>query len=52
MAVRQADLAKDEEWKYAELSLRWHGWGSPVGLGIFVLAVGITAALIRFAYWA
>lgn len=29
--------------------MSWHGWGSPVGLGIGLLAVGVTAVLIRFA---
>lgn len=51
MAVRHAERTPDEEWNYAELALRWHGWGSPVGLGIFVLAVGAAVALLRFAFW-
>jgi hypothetical protein len=29
--------------------MSWHGWGSPVGLGIGLLAVGVTAVLVRFA---
>jgi hypothetical protein len=29
--------------------MSWHGWGSPVGLGIGLLAVGVTALLLRFA---
>jgi hypothetical protein len=29
--------------------MSWHGWGSPVGLGIGLLAIGVTAVLIRFA---
>ncbi|HLG45941.1 MAG TPA: hypothetical protein VKY24_06845 [Reyranella sp.] len=29
--------------------MSWHGWGSPVGLGIGLLAIGATAVLVRFA---
>jgi len=31
-------------------ALRWFGWGSPVGLGVFVLLPAASAALIRFAF--
>lgn len=29
-------------------ALLWHGWGSPVGLGLFVFLVSASAALLRF----
>ena len=29
--------------------MAWYGWGSPVGLGIALVGVGIAAVLIRFA---
>ena len=38
-----------EEWKYAETALRWHGWGSPVGMGIGLVCLGIAALLIHQA---
>jgi hypothetical protein len=41
---------KDETWKYAEKSLAWSGWGSPIGLGFFLVAIGIAAVLIRYAW--
>jgi hypothetical protein len=31
-------------------ALRWYGWGSPVGLGLFVLLVSTSVALIRLAF--
>ncbi len=31
-------------------ALRWYGWGSPVGLGLFVLLLTAAAALIRLAF--
>jgi hypothetical protein len=40
-----------DEWKYAEKALTWYGWGSPVGLGLFLVALAATAALIRYAVW-
>jgi hypothetical protein len=50
MASEQRRLTPEEEWKYAETALRWHGWGSPVGLGLFVLAVAGAVAMIRWAF--
>ena len=38
-----------EEWKYAEKTLTWSGWGSPVGLSIFIVAVGAFLFLIHQA---
>jgi hypothetical protein len=29
--------------------MKWYGWGSPVGLSIFFISLGLTAALIRYA---
>ena len=30
------DHQKPESW-YAEQSMTWYGWGSPVGLGLFIV---------------
>lgn len=39
----------------AELQHRWHGWGSPVGLGIVIISVGLfimsVGILIALAAW-
>ena len=32
-----------------EAAMAWHGWGSPVGLAILLVAAGLAAVLIRFA---
>jgi hypothetical protein len=42
-------MSREDEWKYAEKSLEWHGWGSPVGLAIGLVGVGVAALLVRFA---
>jgi hypothetical protein len=34
----------------AEAALSWYGWGSPVGLSIALIGLGVTALLIRFAW--
>ena len=34
----------------AEAAMSWHGWGSPVGLAIALIGVGIAAVLIRVAW--
>jgi hypothetical protein len=33
----------------AQAAMSWYGWGSPVGLAIALIGVGIAAVLIRFA---
>lgn len=38
-----------QEWKYAETAMRWYGWGSPVGLGIAAVCLGLVAVLVRVA---
>lgn len=40
---------KDDAWRFAERALAWHGWGSPVGLGVFLVALGAFALLVRLA---
>ena len=36
--------------QFAELQQQWHGWGSPVGLGIALASVG-AAVLLLAAAW-
>jgi hypothetical protein len=38
-----------DTWKYAKQAMAWYGWGSPIGLGAFVVAAGLAAALVRYA---
>jgi len=33
----------------AEKALSWYGWGSPIGAGLFLVAVGTCAALLHIA---
>ena len=40
-------LTSEEEWRYAQTALSWHGWGSPVGLGLGLVGIGIAALLAR-----
>ena len=37
------------DYRFAELQQRWHGWGSPVGMGIGLLCLGGFIALVAFA---
>ncbi len=41
--------ASDEAWRYSRLAMAWHGWGSPVGLGLFLVGLGAAALLARLA---
>jgi hypothetical protein len=46
------ELSRDEEWKYAEQAMRWYGWGSPIGLGLFVVALTAAAAIVKLVFFA
>jgi len=41
--------ARDEASRYSRLAMAWHGWGSPVGLGVFLVGLGAAALLMRLA---
>ncbi len=32
-----------------QAAMAWHGWGSPVGMAVMVVALGVAAVLFRFA---
>ena len=32
-----------------QAAMAWYGWGSPVGMAIIVVALGVAAVLFRFA---
>ncbi len=38
-----------DDWKYASKAMAWYGWGSPVGLGLFLVCLAAVAALVRLA---
>jgi hypothetical protein len=38
-----------EGMKYGLASMRWHGWGSPVGVGLFLLSIGGFIYLLHLA---
>jgi len=37
----------EEAWKYAQKAMSWYGWGSPVGLGLLIVAIGAFVALLH-----
>ena len=44
------DIKNDAEtWKYAQKAMSWYGWGSPVGLGLLIVAIGACVALLHVA---
>ena len=38
-----------EAWKYSEKAMSWYGWGSPVGISVFLVAIGTFLLLIHEA---
>ena len=45
-AEAEADV---ETWKYSEKAMSWYGWGSPVGISVFLVAIGTFLLLIHEA---
>ena len=39
----------DQDYKYAKLALTWSGWGSPVGLGLGLVSVGVFLWMLHLA---
>jgi hypothetical protein len=35
---------------YGQHTMRWYGWGSPVGLGLFALLLATAVAVVRLAF--
>jgi len=38
-----------EHWTHWRAWGSWFSWGSPVGLGIFILLLGVTFAIVKWA---
>jgi hypothetical protein len=51
MTQQRTPLSNEEEYKYAKLSMEWYGWGSPIGLGILLVALAAAAVLVRIAVY-
>ena len=47
--ARTHDLISEHDRKASEMAMRWYGWGSPVGLGLFLVAIGVTVMLVSRA---
>jgi hypothetical protein len=47
--TNEANTIDPDDWRYAERTPTWYGWGSPVGLGLFIVAVGAFVALLHVA---
>jgi hypothetical protein len=48
---QRTPLSNEEEYKYAKLAMEWYGWGSPIGLGILLVALAAAAVLVRVAVY-
>ncbi|WP_171903235.1 hypothetical protein [Mesorhizobium sp. SEMIA 3007] len=46
---QRTPLSHEDEFKYAKLAMEWYGWGSPIGLGILLVALAAAAVLVRIA---
>jgi len=38
---------REETQRYAEIAMSWYGWGSPIGLSIFILTIATSVYLVH-----
>jgi len=43
------DGASPDEMHYGLKSMEWFGWGSPIGLGSFLVSIGLFLVLLHYA---
>jgi hypothetical protein len=43
------DGSGPEDWRYGIKSMAWFGWGSPIGLGSFLVSIGVFLVLLHYA---
>jgi len=46
---RDAEASDIVAWQYASKAMTWYGWGSPVGLGLFIISIGAFLVLVHVA---
>lgn len=44
-------MAYKRNLKAEEYTMKWYGWGSPIGLSIFFLALVVVAAIIKEVFF-
>lgn len=44
-----AVMPHEDEVEVNRMVMQWYGWGSPIGLGIFAVCLGVAVELIRLA---
>ncbi|WP_162839667.1 hypothetical protein [Mesorhizobium sp. 1M-11] len=49
--MAQSQMSREEEMRFAERSMEWHGWGSPIGMGVMIVSLAIAAVLLRIAIY-
>lgn len=47
---KELEKQLDRDYKYARFALSWSGWGSPVGLGIGLMSIGVFLWMLRLAH--
>jgi hypothetical protein len=38
----ETTMTNQDDFRYAETAMRWYGWGSPVGVGIFIVCLALS----------
>jgi hypothetical protein len=47
--IHDVDAYDGEAWRYASNAMTWYGWGSPVGVGLFIISIGAFLVLVHVA---
>jgi hypothetical protein len=51
MSIEQKHLEHMYGLQETEYAMKWHGWGSPVGLSIFFLTLVAIAVIIKIIFF-
>lgn len=51
MNEREREPGTGQSDDLAHRAMSWHGFGSPVGLGILLVSIGLCALLLRLAFF-
>jgi hypothetical protein len=47
--ARDVETPDAVAWRYANKAMTWYGWGSPVGVGLFIISIGAFLVLVHVA---
>lgn len=51
MSKDQEHINELQDLQSVEYAMKWYGWGSPIGLSIFLLTLTLIAAIVKTVFF-